>query len=848
MGTVYLGRDPDLDRNVAIKVLRDPLVEDELLQRFFREAKATASLRHENLVTVYQVGEHDHQPFIAMEYVDGTTLAEIIKQKQPRPVAQKLVFIEQICAGLHHAHRSGIVHRDIKPANVMVDSQGIIRILDFGIARVANSGMTTDGALIGSLNYMSPEQMIGKPVDFRSDIFSVGSLAYELLTYHQAFPGTMNDGLLHRLPQEDPAPFDDVSPGIPKDLEAIVFRALSKRPDDRFASLDEMRTAIRNARRGVNPQLQLETVVIPAHNRPKPPARPVPSSASSEERRGLLERRARQIAVHRDAARAALTRGDVDAAVAACEDALTLDPDDAEASQLLVEIRQQKERRDEESKARRDRERTMRQRVADAELALQHGDVASAARQLEQVLREEPNQPTALTLLDKVQEAATHEGLVLPDALKTYIGRKPVGAPTESKVAPGPTEARASRGPAIAAAAVVVLAIGGGLFWIWGRGEAKPPAPAASSTTAGPAAPAPANDRTVPAPPPVEPSVPSTAGNAPAPQPPPSATPAPAPTTPAPRAETADPLAAPLARITQLNREGNLAAALGELDRIEPSADSRVAAVARGVSQAAARSMDAAHATADNQKARELAPTQYQDGERAQRLADAALKRNDYVQSGRQALEAAAAYQRAAAAARSAAAAPPPTTVKPTPPPPTTAAATPAPANPSPTPAPTPPASARTESAAPPRTEAPPPPRTEAPAAATPAPATAAANRAADSAGILQALTRYKEAYRKMDVKALLEVFPNLGREPSQALQRQWRDCKSYDVTFGNIRPSFVEGDSTAATVTVQTTYTCTPKGKQAEQPQTVQDFFSLNKIGDVWVIESIGGKAAQRR
>jgi serine/threonine protein kinase len=350
IGVVYLGRDPDLDRHVAIKVLSDSFVEDELLQRFFREAKATASLRHENLVTVYQVGEHDHQPFIAMEYVDGTTLAEIIRQKQPRPVAQKLVFIEQICAGLHHAHRSGIVHRDIKPANVMVDSQGVIRILDFGIARVANSGMTTDGALIGSLNYMSPEQMIGRPVDYRSDIFSVGSLAYELLTYHQAFPGTMNDGLLHRLCNEDPAPFADVRPGLPEDLEAIVFRALAKRPDDRFASLDELRTAIRNSRRGVNSELQLETIVIPSHDRPKTATTRPPSS--SQNRRELFERRARQNAVHRDAALAALTRGDLDAAVAACEDALTLDPDDADASQILLEIRQKKEQRDEESKAR----------------------------------------------------------------------------------------------------------------------------------------------------------------------------------------------------------------------------------------------------------------------------------------------------------------------------------------------------------------------------------------------------------------------------------------------------------------------------------------------------------------
>ena len=589
MGTVYLGRDPDLDRNVAIKVLREPLAEDELLQRFFREAKATASLRHDNLVTIYQVGEHDHQPFIAMEYVDGTTLAEIIRQKQPRPVAQKLEFIEQICAGLHHAHRIGIVHRDIKPANVMVDSQEAIRILDFGIARVANSGMTTDGAMIGTLNYMSPEQMIGRPVDFRSDIFSVGSLAYELLSYHQAFPGTMNDGLLHRLPHEDPAPFAEVSPGLPPDLEGIVFRALAKRPEDRFADLDEMRTAVRNARRGVDPQLQLETVVIPSHNRPKTPARP----SSSEDRRGLLERRARQIAVHRDAARAALTRGDLDAAAAACEDALTLDPDDAEASQLLIEIRQQKERRDEESKLRRERERTIRQRVADAELTLQRGDVASAARQLEQVLREEPHQPTALTLLDKVREAATHVGMVLPDTLRD-ARPAPTATSAGSTESQGKSDSRGSKVLAIAAAAVVVLAAGVGVWWMKGTDQRTAP-PTTNSTPA----PQPAS----------EPSLPTTDAGTAASQPVPSVPVAPAPE---PTAETVDPLAAPLARIDQLYRANNLRAALDELDWIEPSNDKRVTALALSVARAAARSMDAAHAAADSQKAIELAPAQVQ--------------------------------------------------------------------------------------------------------------------------------------------------------------------------------------------------------------------------------------------
>jgi serine/threonine protein kinase len=136
MGTVYLARDPDLDRLVAIKVLRDPLLDEELLERFFREARAAAKLRHENLITIYDVGQHDHQPFMAMEYIDGTTLAGVIAERQPLPLAEKLSYIEQICAGLHCAHREGIIHRDVKPANLMLDRHRVIRILDLGIARI----------------------------------------------------------------------------------------------------------------------------------------------------------------------------------------------------------------------------------------------------------------------------------------------------------------------------------------------------------------------------------------------------------------------------------------------------------------------------------------------------------------------------------------------------------------------------------------------------------------------------------------------------------------------------------------------------------------------------------------
>ena len=834
MGAVYLARDPDLDRNVAIKVLRDPLVEDELLQRFLREARATASLRHENLVTIYQVGQHEHQPFIAMEYVDGTTLSEIIKQRQPLPVAQKLSYLEQICAGLHHAHRSGIVHRDIKPANVMVDSHGLIRILDFGIARVANSGMTSDGSLMGTLNYMSPEQMVGRPVDYRSDIFSVGALAYELLSYHQAFPGSMNDGLLHRLPNEPPAPFAEVCPGLPPELEGIVLRALAKAPQDRFADLDEMRTAVHRARRSVDPQLQLETVVIPSRNKQKPSTRP----ASSEERRALRERRARQIAVHRDAARAALARGDLEGAAAACDDALTLDPDDQEASQLLAEIQQAKDQREQESKDRRERERAVRHRVADAELTLLRGDVASAARQLEQVLSDQPQDVTALTLLDKVRDAATSAGVALPKSLTVDIPREPMASSSKPIDVPDSTGARGSWIFAIAAAAVVVLAIGGVAVWMMGTDEGTPSSAAPTTTNSGPAA-SPSTPPTSPAPPTPEPAQPDVAtggGEVAAAQPPAPATP-PAPA-PASSPASVDPLGAPLARIEQLYRKGDLAAAIVELDRIEPSTDKRVTDRAASIWQAAARSMDEAHTAADSQKAADVAQKSYAAAEQARRLANAAASRNDYVQSARQALLAASEYRRAESDARFVAAtASAANTLKPTSP----VSTSPAPARPAPAPEP------------PPRAETTAPARVDPPAvAASPSapPATAPRPSAIDSerGGIVRALTRYQDAYRERSVAAIEKIYPNIGRETRQQLEKQFKDCRSFDLTFGNLGVSLATDDPTAATVNVRTNYQCQPRTGQKPLSYEQQDVFQLRKVSGEWLIERTGAMDSGRR
>ena len=259
MGTAYLARDEELDRLVVIKALRDATDDEDLRQRFFREARTAARLRHPNIVTVFDVGVQDGQPFIAMEYVEGSSLSEIIRVHRPLPLIQKLSYLEQICSGLHHAHSAGVVHRDIKPSNLMVDRRDVVRILDFGIARVASDeGMTRDGAMIGTPSHMSPEQLLGRPVDHRSDIFSVGLVAYELLAYQRAFPGTIADGLIHKLANENPAPLLELCPGLPPRLDAIVGRALAKRPDDRFADLGEALEALREVSRSLDPSAMVQ--------------------------------------------------------------------------------------------------------------------------------------------------------------------------------------------------------------------------------------------------------------------------------------------------------------------------------------------------------------------------------------------------------------------------------------------------------------------------------------------------------------------------------------------------------------------------------------------------------------
>lgn len=261
MGSVFLARDPELDRQVAIKLVKDDLAEDaELRERFLREARSAARLRHQNIITVFDIGDHDGRPFIAMEYIPGESLGDVVRRRTPIDLQRVLCWMESLCSGLSHAHRAGIVHRDIKPANLMVDADGILKIVDFGIARLGDSQLTRDGVLVGTVNYMAPEQLLGSASDYRADIFAVGAVFYELLTFNRAFPGTIADGLFNRICYESPFPLAQACPGLDDEIEVIVRQALEKDTASRYQDLELMAQDLATVRARLAATDQLMTV------------------------------------------------------------------------------------------------------------------------------------------------------------------------------------------------------------------------------------------------------------------------------------------------------------------------------------------------------------------------------------------------------------------------------------------------------------------------------------------------------------------------------------------------------------------------------------------------------------
>ena len=242
MGVLYLAFDPVTEREVALKVLR--VDSAELREQFLREARLAARLQHPNIVTIYDVGAHLDQPFIAMEFIAGETLGQLVHRRAPLALSRRIALVEQVCVGLAYAHRHGIVHRDVKPANLMVSrDSGVLKVLDFGVAGRLDADQGNEGQmLMGTPNYMSPEQVVGQQSDHRSDIFSVGLVLYELLAYHQAFSGDSQQSILLKVLHESPLPLASLVPGIDPALPAIVDRALEKSAERRYPDLEAMRS------------------------------------------------------------------------------------------------------------------------------------------------------------------------------------------------------------------------------------------------------------------------------------------------------------------------------------------------------------------------------------------------------------------------------------------------------------------------------------------------------------------------------------------------------------------------------------------------------------------------------
>jgi serine/threonine-protein kinase len=316
MGVVYRARDLALGRPVALKMLSEEFAaEEELHQRFRREVEAVGQLSHPNIVSVYDMDETDGRLYMAMELLEGDDLRTLIERHVSISLAERVRIFLQICAGLGYAHGRGIVHRDIKPANILVTSSGQVKLLDFGLARLGSrASITRRGVILGTPDYMAPEQAQGRAIDARTDLFSAGAVLYEFLTLQKPFRGKTLHAVLYQIISGEPEPVLSANPEVPARLAAIVHRMLAKDPERRYPSLEDVARELR----------PIHAALRRSRSRSAwPAAARVPEDARGAAREHLAEGRAR------------FESGLFAEAAEALEAALGADPDAEEAAELL---------------------------------------------------------------------------------------------------------------------------------------------------------------------------------------------------------------------------------------------------------------------------------------------------------------------------------------------------------------------------------------------------------------------------------------------------------------------------------------------------------------------------------